>query len=144
MKFKNQTDLINQSIEEIENDVWEDEDDYPTNLVKRVHEVRKKKIRDFTDDDLRISIQEKLCLEVTAPIAISKVEKNVLLEALYFPGDLLLSLLKADLYWSEHKTDKKTFQSFVNSKLDDIKLSSEITDEIKKSLINVIKDKWSD
>lgn len=98
------------TIEELEKDVWK-EIDYPTNLVRTIYLLRKKPLKAFTIEDLRICIGQNTGLQFLVPLAIEQLEKNILSEGNCYPGDLLKNLLDSEKeFWKENKNYWKKVQ----------------------------------
>lgn len=98
----NDKNLRTKTLEEIEGVKW-GEPEYPSYLVKTIHKLRKKPIKDFTVEDLRINIGQSLGLEYLIPIAIEVLEKNILAEGDFYEGDLLKSVLHSnEEFWREN------------------------------------------
>lgn len=94
---------LDKTIEELEKDVWK-EIDYPSNLVRTIYLLRKKPLKAFTVEDLRICIGQNTGLQFLVPLAIEQLEKNILSEGNYYPGDLLKNLLGSEReFWKENK-----------------------------------------
>jgi hypothetical protein len=69
-------------------------------LVKRCHELRTKPLRDFTVEDLRIMIEQKVALHSLVGVALARLRSDPLLEGDCYPGDLLASVLRVDAaFW---------------------------------------------
>lgn len=127
----------NKTIEEIEGIKWK-ASSFPTGLVKRVYEIRKKKIKDLDSEDLRIALDQEICINVIIPLAFKKIEENILLEANYYPGDLLSSLLRAKNYWDIHFDEKIKFINLIKEKKSLVEKSTEITEEIRNQLTTLM------
>ena len=67
-----------------------------TSLIKRCHELRTKPLRDFTVEDLRITIGQQIALKHLVPLALDRLHADPLVGGDYYPGDLLASVLRAD------------------------------------------------
>lgn len=127
------------SIEELEGDYWTTPPSFPTELVKSVFFLRKKSLIDFDSNDLRILMSQNVGLKYLVPKAISQLEKNVLEEALYYPGDLLVALLNIDqTFWLKDGFERNHFVSLVRKSKPNIIDSVVINDDIKEDLINSI------
>ncbi|HTR30796.1 MAG TPA: contact-dependent growth inhibition system immunity protein [Puia sp.] len=108
-----------------------------TPMVRRCLELCRTPISEFTVDDLRLMIGQGFSLKYLMPLAIEQLNLDILVEANYFPGDLLTIVLQVDLnFWREnellwrkifellkdkraelatHKIDSTTFHSVFNS-----------------------------
>ena len=90
------------TIENIENDFW-GEPEFNSHLVTTCHKLRRKDIDDFTIEDLRIMIGQNIALPILVPIAICKLRDNVFAEGDFYPGDLLLNVLRSQReFWNEN------------------------------------------
>ncbi len=100
---KKKSEYINKTIEQLENDYWPPAIG-ETFLITRCTELRKKKLKDFTIEDLRIMIGQSIGLKYLMPIAIEKLHENPMVLGDFYPGDLLQSVLKREIeYWNSNK-----------------------------------------
>ena len=81
------------TLEELEHEIW-DEPSFDSNLAKTCHQLRKKPLDQFTTEDLRIMIGQKIGLKHLMPIAINILETEPLAEGDYYPGDLLSNVVE--------------------------------------------------
>jgi len=107
--------VTNKSLEELENDYWDSPTAFPTGLVEKIFLLRKRKLKELSSDDIRILISQNIGLRYIIPEAIAKLKKNIFEEALYYPGDLLLTLLniKND-YWQQNIMQREEFIALLN------------------------------
>jgi hypothetical protein len=95
--------MDNRSLEQIEGDVWGDPPADATRLMKTVHELRRKPVGELSPEDLRVLIGQRVGVDVLVPLALSRLAQDPLLEGDYYPGDVLVSVLKVPTdYWSTH------------------------------------------
>lgn len=73
----------NKSIEEYENDYWQQRD-VPTGLVKKVYDLRKKKLKDLSFSDLRVAISQDVGRKYTIPLALDMLKNELLIEADFY------------------------------------------------------------
>ena len=104
------------SIEELENDYWKEESEYPTNLIKKCFEYRKIKVSELTIEQIRLLISQKIGIEFLIGIALEKLEQNIIVEGDLYEGDLLDAVSKVPTeFWNKNSTEflnfKNTFQS---------------------------------
>ncbi len=98
------------TIESIENEYW-GSPEYDSYLVETIHKLRKKNIDEFTAEDLRIMIGQKCSLPIVIPLAIKKLEKNILKSGHFYDGDLLQYVLESSPeYWAENLDVKDSFK----------------------------------
>lgn len=101
------------SLQELERDVW-GEPDLKTQLVQTCHRLRRVPLVDFTAGDLRIMIGQKISLFFLVPLALEKLQDDPLVEAKFYPGDLLNSLLDVpETFWSVHTDMRDVLRQIV-------------------------------
>jgi CDI immunity proteins len=86
---------FDKTIEEIEGK------EYPmpsgvTNLVKTIYNLKKKPLKDYSVEDLRVSIGQNIVLPYLIPLAIKKLKENILSEGNFYPCELLNNVLSSD------------------------------------------------
>ena len=75
-------------------------DDNSSFLIIRCTDLRKKKLSDFSTEDLRVMIGQNQGLKYLIPIAIDFLSKDLMAAGDYYEGDLLISVLRSDSsYW---------------------------------------------
>ena len=108
--------IRDKTLEQLENEMW-GEPSHPSGLVIRMHELRKKPLKDLTIEDLRIIIGQSFSLEYMVPIAIEKLQENILAEGDLYDDDLLDSVLSADpTYWQKNKKEWQLIVELVENK----------------------------
>ncbi|WP_417237471.1 contact-dependent growth inhibition system immunity protein [Bizionia paragorgiae] len=128
---------LNKSIEQLENDYWKDEIDFPSNLVINCHKYRKIPIKELTIEQLRLLISQKIGIEYLTGIAIKKLELNILTEGDLYEGDLLQAVLGLPIeFWNGKPTEFRTLQNLVerNSELIITELGEKKFDRIKEKI----------
>lgn len=89
------------SLEEIEGDRWGAPPADATSLVRTAHRLRRTPLRDLDAEDLRLLLAQQLGLDILIPRTLTLLEQDPLLEGDYYPGDVLVALLKVpSSYWS--------------------------------------------
>jgi hypothetical protein len=86
--------MAGKTLDELEGVVW-GEPTFDSYLVKTCHRLRTKPVDEFTVEELRIMIGQKIGLPHLIPLATSLLEQNPLVEGHYFPGDLLSNVIGA-------------------------------------------------
>ena len=104
---------MEETLEQIEKEFW-GEPTYGSHLVTTCHKLRKKPLKDFTVEDLRIMIGQNISLDTLIPLALVRLKQNIMAEGDFYQGDLLKSVLGADKeYWKKnqilHRTLSKLF-----------------------------------
>ena len=90
------------SLEELEQDDW-GEATYDSYLVKTVHRLRRRPLAEFTIEDLRIMIGQRVGLSILIPLAVERLEEDPLAAGDFYPGDLLQAVGRAgDAFWATH------------------------------------------
>jgi hypothetical protein len=128
--------LMNRTLEEVENDYWKDTF-FPTNLVKKCFYIRKKKLRDLMPEDLRILVSQKMSLKYTVPLSIQVLNKDLMIDSGFYPGDLLEAVLKVSPdFWREEGNKKLAVEltDIIALKFENI-VSSDVTEQIKNDIV---------
>ena len=88
------------SLENLEKDYW-GEPTYDSHLVKTCHQLRKKQIKDFEIEDLRIMIGQNIGLKFLIPFAFDRLTANIFSEGNNYKGDLLKSVITSEKeFWT--------------------------------------------
>ena len=94
----------NLTLEEIDGELW-GTPVYPSQLVATCHALRRKALKDFSIEDLRIMIGQGMNLRELMPLALEQLDMDPMAEGDFYPGDLLYNVLRADpAYWREHQS----------------------------------------
>jgi len=88
---------MDQTLDQLEGDRWA-EPKWDSYLVTECHRLRTKPIGEFTVEDLRIMIGQHIGLPHLVPRALEILEREPLAEGDYYPGDLLISLARAEAF----------------------------------------------
>ena len=95
------------SLQELEHKDW-GEPNFDSHLVQECHRLHLISLKDFTIEDLRIMIGQNIGLDYLVPLAVEKLQKKPLSEGAFYPGDLLVSILRADLqFWLKNSDLQK-------------------------------------
>lgn len=123
------------TLEQLENDYWGDPPKNSSSLVRTCHELRKKKIIELEEEDLRVLINQNIGLPYLIPIAINRLKENPFIEASYYEGDLLKSVLSSDSqFWKSNSSLKEDVTNILKeneSRLNELDTTEEIRDELK-------------
>jgi len=80
------------TIEALEKDYW-GEPEYSSYLVTTCYKLRKKPLKDFNTEDLRIMIGQNIGLLYLIPLALEVLDDNILADGDFYEGDLLKVVL---------------------------------------------------
>ena len=83
------------SLEELEGHAWRQPADRASGILRRCFAARKIPLDELNDADLRLLIGQDIGLAFTVPLAIERLERDLLLKAEHYKGDLLTALLSA-------------------------------------------------
>lgn len=83
------------TLEQLEGDVWP-EPDVHTSLIDTCHRLRRVPIDLLAPGDIRILLGQRIGVRHLVPRAIDFLDADPLIDASYFPGDLLTAVLRAD------------------------------------------------
>ncbi len=72
--------MIEKTIEELENEYWPDQKEYPTGLIERCHNYRKIKIKDLQIHQIITLLIQDIGSDYLMPIVLDRIDKNVLEE----------------------------------------------------------------
>ena len=129
----------NLTLEQLENQSWNQPNKFPTTMVEDIFNARKIPLKQLSSNDIRILISQSIGLKYIVPYAFDVLEKNVLEDAMYFPGDLLLSVLNIDKsYWKNNGNQYQNFLELLSKNQLTIDNSLEINQEIKNDLKKAI------
>jgi len=125
------------SLEQIENDYW-DEAEYDSYVVRTCHSMRKKPLSEVTIEELRLVIGQGFSLEYLMPIAIEKLNENILAHGDLYGGDLFFNVISKNTidYWKSHKEDWKALLELYNKNKDVIDSSLSSTKPFVKNFEN--------
>ncbi len=91
-----------ETIQELEDSDWGDPATGETPLIQKCLALRRKPMADFSIEDLRLAIGQKMGLRFLVPLAMDRLRQNPLSEGNLYPGDLLRSVLRVPLEtWAE-------------------------------------------
>jgi len=125
------------TLEQLEREDW-GEAPYDSYLVRTIHALRRKPIRQFTVEDLRITLGQKFGMEYLTPLALTQLEANPYVEGRFYPGDLLVAVMALPRdYWSAHPTEATRMAAIAERVAADIDDRDEIPD-IKKRISELL------
>jgi len=105
-----------QTLEQLERKNWGEPETAPTPMVARCLRLRRVPLHALGRSDLRLLISQKIGLDHTVPAALKFVSEDALLQAEYYPGDLLSALLSVDAdYWSRNPAEFRCLRSISQS-----------------------------
>lgn len=85
--------ISTKSLEQLENDYWEDIA-FPTGLVERCYRYRRIPIGNLTPGQIRTLISQQIGLKFLMPLALEMLRKDVLIDAELYEGDLLEAVVR--------------------------------------------------
>jgi hypothetical protein len=130
--------MLNKTIEELEKDFWETPNTFPTRLVERVYSLRKKKIKDLSLEEIQVLITQNVGLDYLLPDVLNKIEKDPLLEAFSYPGDLLSATIDVQQeFWDKNPKELKIFKKILAHSKEMLE-NNDDRDEVDEGLLNSI------
>jgi hypothetical protein len=118
------------TLECLEGSIWGDPE-YESQLVLTCHSLRKKQLKDFDIEDLRIMIGQNIGLRFLMPLAIDRLKENILAEGDYYEGDLLSAVLQSNQsYWKVECENWSIVLNIFNANIAALK-SADTTEQIK-------------
>ncbi len=104
------------SLEQIEKASWGSPPDGATKLIRDAHELRRKPVCELSAGDLRPLLSQQVGVEVLAPHAVRVLRRDPLAEGDYYPGDLLVAVMKLpSSYWDAHPGELVTVRQIARS-----------------------------
>lgn len=92
----------NQSLQELEGLDW-GEPPFSSHLVHACYALRRKPLRDFTTEDLRMMIGQNIGLNYLMPMALEQLQRDPLVAGDFYSGDLLEKVLRVQAdFWQTH------------------------------------------
>lgn len=108
---------LNKSLQELENCDW-GEPTYDSHLVVTCHKLRRVPLKLFNIENLRIMIGQNIGLKFLAPLALKHVHAHPLAQGDFYPGDLLVSLLRVETnFWTQNPDYCKEIHQIVQTVL---------------------------
>lgn len=117
-KQKFESNWISKTLETLEKKSWGEVPKDESYLVKTCYGLRKKKLKKFDIEDLRIMIGQQIGLKYLIPIALEALENNILAEGDFYEGDLLKSVVTSDKdYWKKEVENWERMCAIFNDSL---------------------------
>jgi hypothetical protein len=105
-----------QSLEQIEGDFWGDPPADATRLTATVHALRQRPVGQLGTEGLRVLIAQQVGLDVVVPLALARLEHDPLAEGDFYPGDLLVAVLRVpQAYWRSHSDEAARLRTIADS-----------------------------
>ena len=98
-------DESKRTLDTVDPPAWDPAPPDATLLIKRCHELRTKPLIDFTVEDVRIMIEQRVALDRLVPLALRRLNPEPLAQGDVYPGDLLASVLRVDTAFWERSPD---------------------------------------
>jgi len=134
-------DRREETLEQLEGEDW-GEPPYDSYLVQTIHALRRKPIREFSVEDLRITLHQNFDVEFLTPIALEQLEANPFASGDFYPGDLLVAVMRLTSdFWAAHPNEATRMAAIANRVAAEIGQRDEIA-EIKRT-ISALLDKAS-
>ncbi len=90
------------TIQDLEASDW-GEPRFASAVVRASHALRRKRLRDLTDEELRLGIGQQIGLRYLVPLALERLRAGVFLAVRYHEGDLLANVLNVPTeFWDAH------------------------------------------
>jgi hypothetical protein len=103
--------ILTKSLDHLEGDRWPDPDDTVTRLVQEAHRLRSVPIGQMTTEDLRLLLGQAIGTEYLMPLALERLRRDPLAQGDFYPGDLLVGVLRTDTaYWSTHPNELRALK----------------------------------
>lgn len=91
------------SLQELEGEDWGEPEVSDSSLIKTCMCLRRVPLQDFTTENLRMMIGQKISLFFLVPLALETLDQDPLSEGHFYAGDLLNAVLSVpESYWRLH------------------------------------------
>ena len=88
----------------------------PTTLVAKCEELLLKPLDEYSIENLRMMIGQQIRLEFLIPLAIEKLQEDILAEGDFYPGDLLSSVLRVSSnFWRQNQPLNEQLSNLVRN-----------------------------
>ena len=85
---------LNQTLLDLEREKWSDPTIVWTPLTRRIRDLARIPLREFTVEDLRLLIGQERALDTLLPLALGELKKDPFAEGDMYVGDLLMTVLR--------------------------------------------------
>lgn len=103
-------EILDNTLDELDPPAW-GEPEYDSHLAAACSRLRRKRLRDYCIEDLRIMIGQEIGLEWPVPTALKCLDREPLVD-----GDLLASLLRVDPgFWVTHSICRDRLHKVLDS-----------------------------
>ena len=124
---------VSKTLEELESDYWDDPD-FCSSLVVTCHELRKVPITELSSENLRLLIVQKIGLLYLLPLAIEKLEFNLLESGDMYYGDLLNAVASVDdVFWVKNPE--------LNNRIVEVKITAEQLAETLNKVLPLLRNR---
>ena len=104
------------SIEQLEGDYWA-EIKFPTGLVERCYRFRQIPVKDLSVEQIRVLLGQDIGVPYLLGKALQILEKDILADGDFYPGDLLNAVLNVNkIYWQEKPACSIMLRSLLQDK----------------------------
>lgn len=84
------------SLQELEGADWGDPETAETTMIGRVLALRRRPLKDLSNGEVRLAITQQVGFPFVLELAIERLRPDPLLEADFYPGDVLAALVRLD------------------------------------------------
>jgi len=121
-KAKFENNWLSKSLESLEKNYWGKIPKDESRLVITCHNLKKKQLKEFDTEDLRIMIGQNIGLKYLIPLALDALNDNILAEGNLYEGDLLKMVLTSNAdYWKNEADNWKRMCDIYNKNIKEIK-----------------------
>ena len=108
-----------------------------TPLIEKVFALRKKRFSEFSVDDIRLVLGQKMALEYLMPRALDLLERNITEDADMYPGALLIAVMGVGGgYWGSNPGPLERIQRLLAK---EPVWDEEVEESDKKTILRAIK-----
>jgi hypothetical protein len=125
------------SLQELEGKDW-GEPTYDSHLVRTCHRLRRKPLIEFTPEDLRIMIGQRIGLDFLVPLALEVLAAEPLVSGDFYPGDLLAAVARVEpAFWRRHAEEFEAVRAILARLRDGL---GELTEADRETVLRILRD----
>ncbi len=114
-------DSLNKSLVELNAFAWKariptKEELEEDRLVREIYALSQKKLNSYSEYDVYLAISQEYGLDYVLPLAIELLENNLLIDCVFYEGDLLYAVLSINKeYWQTNKESYNQIRTIIMS-----------------------------
>lgn len=114
--------MTTKTLEQLEHHIWETPTAFPSSMVENCYLYRKIKLSELSHEQLRLLISQQIGLPFSVPLALQKLNENILAEGDLYHGDVLEAVTRTpSQFWEAHPQEYETLKKLITDNAATIK-----------------------